>query len=237
MKLRKWRNHYITVIANALVFIGFAFNAYLVRFINPNTQNNPYNSQAEILFAPAIVGIVLGSIMLYVDIRYFLKDFPYKKFHYDKKFNKIYVIGLSIFLFNLLIGIIFILVAFLFKQNIVELRQNVVDNQPDKINEAIKYYNYQKNIVYASVAVVGIICIMSMTIIRLARFKIELALELRKNQTQASDKPVNSDDKSVILHFDDHNDNKKNKKEGGNPPSETNPPKPTQVASSGMNEL
>ncbi|UTS70619.1 DUF5453 family protein [Mycoplasma bradburyae] len=222
MKLRKWRNHYITFLANIFIFLGFIVNVLIIKIIDP-INNQTTSIKPELMIIIALIGGLIGVSFIALDIKYFSKDFPYKKFHYDKKYTKLYIAGISITLANLMIGMLLVVLGVFYS------------NKADKLNanEIIENFNITKGLIYGSIAVVGFISIIAFTIIRLSRFYIELDLEKRKNNTDNTIKPVNSDDKPVIIGINDGNDKNKIEDDPSSSIKKTDSTKP----SAGLSEL
>ncbi|QMT98356.1 DUF5453 family protein [Mycoplasma tullyi] len=217
MKWKKWRNHYITFLANLFVFLGFSTNAILIRELNP-IDNSRVLFSPEIMIITALIGGLLGIAFIGFDIKFFVKDFFYQKFHYDKKFTKMYIGGISVYLFNIILGMLFVVLSVNFYRRI----------DFSNANSVVRNFNLTRNLIYISIGITSAITIVNFVIIRLARLFIEQALDKRKNNTDDNPKPVNSDDKSVIISFDQNNSQAKEQ------PVDV---KPEQKPSGGLSEL
>lgn len=217
MKWKKWRNHYITFLANLFVFIGFSINAILLREINP-IDNSRVALSPEIIIITTLIGGLLGIAFIGFDIKFFIKDFFYQKFHYDKKYTRMYIGGISVYLFNIILGMLFVVLSVYF------YRQADLTNA----NSVVVNFTITRNLIYISIGITSAITIVNFVIIRLARLFIEQALDKRKNNTDENPKPVNSDDKSVIISFDQNNNLVKEHPVG---------PKADQKPSGGLSEL
>ncbi|WP_027122039.1 DUF5453 family protein [[Mycoplasma] imitans] len=194
MKWKKWRNHYITFLANLFVFIGFSINAILLREINP-INNNRVQLNPEVMIITSLIGSLIGIAFIGLDIKFFIKDFFYQKFHYDKKYTRMYIGGISVYLFNIILGMLFVVLSVHFYRSADAANANSV----------ISSFRISTILIYVSIGLTSAITIVNFVIIRLARLFIEQALDKRKNNTDENIKPVNSDDKSVIISFDQNN--------------------------------
>lgn len=106
-----------------------------------------------------------------------------------------YIGGISVYLFNIILGMLFVVLSVYF------YRQADLTNA----NSVVTNFTITRNLIYISIGITSAITIVNFVIIRLARLFIEQTLDKRKNNTDENLKPVNSDDKSVIISFDQNN--------------------------------
>lgn len=219
---RNWRSHYITLVANLIVVIATAIN-FAVFSLRETTIIY------VILIAPFLAAL-FSCLLYYFDIKYFFADYPYKKFHFKKKWTKFYILGVCVFGIELLAILIFMIVG----------SYNYMDaiNQPDVnsliVNQATNLLAY---LLWASFGVGCVLGLVATGFIKYSRFKIDVELLARKNGKNVADDldkkgKLVVDDKAVIISFDEVDNNKK----GHSKPDPENEKKP-ETPSAGLSSI
>lgn len=198
---RNWRSHYITLVANLIVVIATAINFAVFALRDTTTIY-------AILIAP-FLAVIFSCLLYYFDIKYFFDDYPYKKFHFKKKWTKFYIIGICIFAIELLAILIFVIVGSNNYMNVINLPESI--RSADIVIEATNLLAY---LLWASFGVACVLGLVATGFIKYSRFKIDVEILARKNGKNVSGDLNNNgkavvDDKTVIISFDENN-NKNN---------------------------
>ncbi|WP_033159885.1 DUF5453 family protein [Mycoplasmoides alvi] len=192
---RNWRSHYILVLANIILIatsgINFAVRDLLIKSIDSNL----FGGNFYFLLICPLISILITGFLYFLDIKYFVKDYPYKKFHFNKKWTVFYIVGIVIYCFNLLL-------IFSLSIVMVLLSVNQINNPSFSDEKVIK--NYISNVTYIILwFILGFSCLMSLLsfgFIKYARFKIDVELLQReKGSIVDGDK---TDSKSVIINLE-----------------------------------
>lgn len=194
---RNWRSHYITLVANLIVVIATAINFAVFALRDTTTIY-------AILIAP-FLAVVFSCLLYYFDIKYFFNDYPYKKFHFKKKWTKFYIVGICIFGIELLAILIFVIVGSYNYINVINLPESI--QRKDMIIEAANLLAY---LLWASFGVACVLGLVATGFIKYSRFKIDVEILARKNGKNVNDELNNTgksvvDDKAVIISFDESN--------------------------------
>lgn len=195
---RNWRSHYITLVANLIVVIATAINFAVFSLKDSNTIY-------VILIAP-FFAVLISCVLYYFDIKYFFADYPYKKFHFKKKWTKFYILGICIFGIELLAILIFAIAGSYNYMNVL----NLPDVNSLQIKEATNLLYY---LLWTSFGVGCVLGLVATGFVKYSRFKIDVEILARKNGKNVAndlDKKgkIVVDDKTVIISFDE-SDNKK----------------------------
>lgn len=199
---RNWRSHYITLVANLIVVIATAIN-FAVFSLRDNT------TIYVILIAP-FLAVLISCLLYYFDIKYFFADYPYKKFHFKKKWTKFYILGICIFGIELLAILIFAIASSYNYMDVI----NLPDVTSLVINQATNLLAY---LLWASFGVGCVLGLVATGFVKYSRFKIDVELLARKNGKNVADdldkkgKQV-VDDNTVIISFDEVDSKKSRKK-------------------------
>lgn len=198
---RNWRSHYITLVANLIVVIATAIN-FAVFSLRDNT------TIYVILIAP-FLAVLISCLLYYFDIKYFFADYPYKKFHFKKKWTKFYILGICIFGIELLAILIFAIAGSYNYMDVI----NLPDVTSLAINQATNLLAY---LLWASFGVGCVLGLVATGFVKYSRFKIDVELLARKNGKNVADDLDKKgkqivDDNTVIISFDEV-DNKKSRK-------------------------
>lgn len=203
---RNWRSHYILVLANIFLILAIGINFAVADLVINDLSNTQVNGNFYFILISPLLSILVTGILYFFDIKFFLKDYPYKKFHFNKKWTKFYISGISIYCLNLLIIFSLTFVA------------SIVANQmwinPDSVlstNEIIQ--NIKKIITTILWVVLGISCVISLlsfALIKYAYFKIDIELLQRQKGSSIDSDKV--DDNPIIIDLSPtKNENLKNK--------------------------
>lgn len=194
---RNWRSHYITLVANLIVVLATAINFAVFALRETTTIY-------AILIAP-FLAVIFSCLLYYFDIKYFFNDYPYKKFHFKKKWTKFYIVGICIFGVELLAILIFVIVG---SYNYMDVINLPISIQRDyMVSEAANLLAY---LLWASFGVACVLGLVATGFIKYSRFKIDVEILARKNGKNVNDDLNNNgksvvDDKTVIINFDESN--------------------------------
>ncbi|WP_054173834.1 DUF5453 family protein [Mycoplasmoides pneumoniae] len=192
---RNWREHYNVFVANLALVLGFMLNIVVARYTL--TGATP---QARFLFLTPFLGIVAASIFYFFDVKWFLADYPYKKFHFQKKWTWTYLSGVFVFFANILVNVILLalLVNQMTNQILSEKYTGLLDNAYP--------------LLWSAVGVSIFLSLISIGLSKTAHFKIDVEmLKAKKGEPTAADK---TDSRPVVVDLDQT----KSKKDGDNPP-------------------
>lgn len=220
---RNWRSHYITLVANLIVVLATAINFAVFALRETTTIY-------AILIAP-FLAVIFSCLLYYFDIKYFFNDYPYKKFHFKKKWTKFYIVGICIFGIELLAILIFVIVGSYNYMNVINLPISI--QRDYMVNEAANLLAY---LLWASFGVACVLGLVATGFIKYSRFKIDVEILARKNGKNVNDDLNNNgksvvDDKTVIISFDESND------KTSHPKSDSESDKKPEAPSAGLSSI
>ncbi|WP_027124236.1 DUF5453 family protein [Mycoplasmoides pirum] len=207
---RDWRTHYAIVLANFILVlltgINFAVKNLIIDRVMPPSIDDGTIAMDSInlyflLIAP-FISILISGFLYYLDIKYFFKDYSYKKFHFNKKWTKFYLSGISIFCFNLILIFVLVSIAIYLGNNIKMDFIGKPTNFDDAKNEISNIVMIFLWIIFSITILFSLI---SLSFIKYARFKIDVELLQREKGTIVDKDKI--DNKSVIINLDDNKSN------------------------------
>lgn len=187
---RNLRSHYIIVIANIILPLSIGMN-FIVKYMII-TLGTLSNINFYLFLISPYLGILITCILYFFDLKYFFVDYPYKKFHFNKKWTKFYISGIIIFCINILVTFALILSSFLYSRN---LYKNTNYNELKEIVPIIA-----KNIdifLWINFSLTCLLCLISFGLMKYARFKIDVELLKRKKGDKIDDTKI--DNRGIIV--------------------------------------
>lgn len=223
---RNWKTHYNIVIANFLLVLAIGINLVIYKIVTDLQAGiiNPY-----ILLASPLIGVIISIILYYFDLQYFVADYPYKKFYFDKKYTKFYLIGLAIFAFEILVLItliVGIVIHFTRSLNdsggftyLATWKTKRIGEYTDSDRTIASTTNILRILLWISLAIATIIGVISLGFIKYSRLKIDtqLLIHERKKETEVAlsdqNQNINADNTAVIIDLDASETRKKSDKQ------------------------
>ena len=179
---RNWRSHYNIVLANLILALATGINFAVIDLMNNN---------ANLLLIAPVISILITAILYYFDVRFFVNDYPYKKFHFNKRWSKFYISGLITYCFEILALFIVMLSGTLVYKN-----QIMFDSSQDVLQAARQILMIFMWSAFGIVAILGII---SFSLMKYARFKIDVELLQRSKGNKTDESKTDSRDVVVDL--------------------------------------
>lgn len=195
---RNWRQHYNVFLANLVLVFGFALNILVAKQSLNNTT-----PQFRFLFVTPFLGVVIGAVLYFFDVKWFLIDYPYKKFHFQKKWAIVYLSGVIVFFLNVLIGVVLLVVMV-----------NYITNQILE-REYERLFTNSLPYLWSTTGTSIVLSLISIGMSKTAHFFIDI--EILKAKKREPTDPNKTDNRAVVINLDE---NKKNEKEQSPPSAE-----------------
>ncbi|WP_027119990.1 DUF5453 family protein [[Mycoplasma] testudinis] len=227
---RNWRTHYNVLVANLLLVIATGINFAVWDLLSRGVS-------LYAIFAAPFIGIILSIFLYYLDLKYFLADYPYKKFHFNKKYTKFYITGFAIFAVEIIVLIVLTIAGVL---NVSTVSEQLNTQQgPALVANALVVL---RDLMWASFACACIIGVTGLGFVKYARLKIDVELLLREKRLKEEVenvasvnkimKKIDSDDKPVIVDLGEDKSSRSSRTDEDTTNNKKDPPIPSAGLSS-----
>lgn len=192
---------------------------------------------ANLLLIAPFVAAIVGSALYWINVRGFVSDYPYKKFHYSKKWTKAYVGGVCAFGAAQLLQVALAAAAVIyFAVRYPEAAQSIRSSAQggglalDPAAPVWPIANVMDALLWAALALGAALALASCGLVKYALFKIDLEL-LRRRQAEEGHSPVrDADERPVHVDLGRQTPPEKGDRDGGAEGGAGAPP----IASAGL---